>query len=88
MTESVDTRRRRKVRQGLVTSDKMDKTVTVLLERRFAHAVYSKQITRTTKLKARNDKGAKEGDVVRIMETRPVAKTVRWRVVEIVTRAK
>ena len=84
-------RLRRKVRTGTVTSDKMDKTVTVMLVRRYAHPVYGKQVTRTKKLKARNlegDKGAKAGDTVRIMETRPLAKTVRWRVTEVVERAK
>jgi small subunit ribosomal protein S17 len=81
-------RTRRKVRQGVVTSDKMQKTVTVSLVRRYAHPVYGKQVTRTKKVKARNDHGAKEGDTVRIMETRPLAKTVRWRVVEVVERAK
>jgi small subunit ribosomal protein S17 len=66
----------------------MTKTVTVLLERRFAHPQYGKRVTRTTRLKARNELGAREGDVVRIMETRPLAKTVRWRVAEILERAK
>jgi small subunit ribosomal protein S17 len=78
----------RKVRTGLVTSDKMEKTVTVEIVRRYAHPVYNKQVTRTKKLKARNELGAKAGDTVRIMETRPIAKTVCWRVTEIVERAK
>jgi small subunit ribosomal protein S17 len=82
------TRARRKVRQGIVTSDKMQKTVTVSLLRRYAHPVYGKQVTRTKKVKARNDLDAKAGDTVRIMETRPLAKTVCWRVVEVVERAK
>jgi small subunit ribosomal protein S17 len=84
-------RTRRKVRTGTVTSDKMDKTVTVSLVRRYAHPVYGKQVTRTKKVKARNLEGetaAKAGDTVRLMETRPFAKTVRWRVTEIVERAK
>jgi len=81
-------RARRKVRQGVVTSDKMQKTVTVALTRRYAHAVYGKQVTRTKTVKARNEVEAKAGDTVRIMETRPLAKTVNWRVVEIVERAK
>ncbi len=81
-------RGRRKVRQGVVTSDKMQKTVVVSLVRRYAHPVYGKQVTRTKKVKARNELGARAGDTVRIMETRPLAKTVRWRVVEIVERAK
>ena len=82
------TRRRRKTRQGLVSSDKMTKTVTVVLTRQYAHAAYGKQMTRTKKVKARNDMGAQTGDTVRIMETRPLAKTVCWRVVEIVLKAK
>ena len=81
-------RTRRKVRMGVVTSDKMQKTVTVSLVRRFAHPAYGKQVTRTKKVKARNDLDAKSGDTVRIMETRPLAKTVNWRVTEIVERAK
>ena len=81
-------RLRRKVRTGVVTSDKMTKTVTVVLERRFAHPVYGKQITRSKSVKARNEKDARLGDTVRIMETRPIAKTVCWRVVEVVERAK
>jgi small subunit ribosomal protein S17 len=81
-------RARRKIRTGVVTSDKMDKTVTVSLVRRYAHPVYGKQVTRTKKIKARNEQGAKAGDTVRIMETRPLAKTVRWRVVEVLQRAK
>jgi small subunit ribosomal protein S17 len=81
----------RKTRAGVVTSDKMNKTVTVSLVRRYAHPVYGKQVTRTKKVKARNLEGAdaaRAGDTVRIMETRPLAKTVRWRVTEIVERAK
>jgi small subunit ribosomal protein S17 len=84
-------RARRKVRTGLVTSDKMAKTVTVTLTRRYAHPVYGKQVTRSKKVKARNlegEQGARAGDTVRIMETRPIAKTVNWRVTEVVERAK
>ena len=89
MAEQTDApRTRRKMRMGIVTSDKMEKTVTVSLVRRFAHPVYGKQITRTKKVKARDEHGAKTGDTVRIMETRPLAKTVNWRVTEIVERAK
>jgi small subunit ribosomal protein S17 len=58
------------------------------MERRFAHPVYGKQITRSKSVKARNEVGARTGDTVRIMETRPLAKTVNWRVVEVVERAK
>jgi len=81
-------RNRRKSRTGVVVSDKMTRTVTVLLERRYAHPAYGKRVTRSTRFKARNDLGAREGDLVRIMETRPLAKTVCWRVCEILQRAK
>ena len=84
-------RARRKVRTGVVTSDKMTKTVTVTLVRRYAHPVYGKQVTRSKKVKARNlegEPGARAGDTVRIMETRPLAKTVNWRVTQVVERAK
>jgi len=67
----------------------MQKTVVVRLERRFAHPRYGKMVTRSTKVKAHDEQNdAKTGDTVRIMETRPLAKTVRWRVTEIVERAK
>ena len=88
MPEQAKTRRARKSRTGVVTSDKMTKTVSVVMERRFAHPVYGKQITRSKSVKARNEVGARTGDTVRIMETRPLAKTVSWRVVEILERAK
>jgi len=89
--QGTQSRTRRKQRTGVVTSDKMDKTVTVSLVRRFAHPMYGKQVTRTKKVKARNLEGeaaAKSGDTVRLMETRPLAKTVCWRVTEVVERAK
>lgn len=88
MPDEMKVRRSRKTRTGVVTSDKMTKTVSVVMERRFAHPVYGKQITRSKSVKARNEVGAKTGDTVRIMETRPLAKTVNWRVVEVVERAK
>ncbi|MGQ0704369.1 MAG: 30S ribosomal protein S17 [Gemmatimonadales bacterium] len=87
-TETEKPRHQRKSRTGVVSSDKMSKTVSVLLERRFAHPVYGKQITRSKKVLARNDLGARAGDTVRIMETRPLSKRVRWRVDEIVERAR
>jgi small subunit ribosomal protein S17 len=87
-TKTEAPRTRRKVRMGVVSSDKMQKTVTVTLVRRYTHPVYGKQVTRTKKVKARNEMEAKTGDTVRIMETRPLAKTVNWRVTEIVERAK
>jgi len=87
MTET--TRSERKTRIGTVVSDKMDKTVVVAVERQVAHKLYGKQLIRTKKYHAHDeDNDAREGDVVRIMETRPLSKTKRWRLVEIVTRAK
>jgi len=79
----------RKTRVGLVVSDKMQKTVVVAIERRVPHPVYGKMMTRTTRLKAHDEENqAKAGDTVRIMETRPMSKDKRWRLVEIVSRAK
>jgi small subunit ribosomal protein S17 len=82
-------RRSRKTRLGVVVSDKMQKTVVVAVERRVPHPVYGKMVTRTTKFKAHDEENAsKVGDRVRIMETRPLSKDKRWRVVEIVERAR
>ena len=79
----------RKVREGVVVSDKMQKTVVVAVERRVPHPVYGKMVTRTKKFKAHDEENtAKAGDRVRIMETRPLSKDKRWRVVEIVERAR
>ena len=79
----------RKVRVGIVVSDKMQKTVVVRIERRFAHPQYGKIVKRYTKVKAHDEANdAKAGDTVRIMETRPLSKDKRWRVVEIVDRAR
>ena len=78
----------RKVRTGVVLKDKMQKTVTVVMVRRYAHALYGKQVLRTKKVAAHDELGAKAGDTVRIVETRPLSKTKRWRVVEIVERAR
>jgi small subunit ribosomal protein S17 len=82
------TRGRRKLRTGVVLSSKMQKTVTVTLTRRFPHPLYGKQMVRTKHVHAHDEQGAKAGDTVRIMETRPLSKTKRWRVVEIVERAR
>ncbi len=82
-------RNTRKTREGLVVSDKMDKTVVVSVEDRVKHALYGKVMRRTSKLKAhdeQNDCGI--GDRVLIMETRPLSATKRWRVVEVLERAK
>jgi small subunit ribosomal protein S17 len=79
----------RKVREGLVVSDKMQKTVVVEVEDRVKHALYGKVIRRTTKLKAHDESNEVGiGDRVLIMETRPLSATKRWRVVEIVEKAK
>ena len=79
----------RKTRIGLVVSDKMEKTVVVSIERRVQHPVYGKMVRRTKRLKAHDEQNdAKTGDTVRIMETRPMSRDKRWRVVEIVERAR
>ncbi len=79
----------RKVREGLVVSDKMDKTVVVSVEDRVKHALYGKVMRRTSKLKAHDEQNScGVGDRVLIMETRPLSATKRWRVVEIMERAK
>jgi small subunit ribosomal protein S17 len=87
--ESATTRNARKTRTGVVVSDKMQKTVVVSVERRVPHPVYGKMVTRSKKYKAHDEENsAKVGDRVRIMETRPLSKDKRWRVVEIVERAR
>jgi small subunit ribosomal protein S17 len=79
----------RKVREGLVVSDKMDKTVVVVVEDRVKHALYGKVMRRTSKLKAHDEQNeCGIGDRVQIMETRPLSATKRWRVVSIVEKAK
>ncbi len=83
------TRGERKIRQGVVISDKMDKTVVVLVERRTTHPLYRKTVTRSEKYHAHDESNdVNVGDSVRIAETRPLSKTKRWRVVEIIERAK
>jgi small subunit ribosomal protein S17 len=83
------TRNDRKVREGLVVSDKMDKTVVVAVENRFKHRLYGKVVRRTSRLKAHDEQNACGiGDRVLLMETRPSSKTKRWRVVEILEKAK
>ena len=87
--QSTAERNARKSRTGLVVSDKMDKTVVVAIERRVPHPVYGKMMTLTTRLKAHDEENsAKAGDTVRIMETRPMSKDKRWRLIEIVQRAR
>lgn len=82
-------RNERKMKIGLVTSDKMDKTITVAVQRKIKHPVYGKFINKTTKFAAHDETNdANPGDRVRIMETRPLSKRKRWRLVEIIERAK
>src|SRR5215211_3260778 len=88
-TAAAEHRNARKTRIGLVVSDKMQKTVVVAVERRVPHPAYGKMVTRSKKFKAHDEENsAKVGDRVRIMETRPLSKDKRWRVVEIVERAR
>jgi small subunit ribosomal protein S17 len=82
-------RNARKVREGLVVSDKMDKTVVVAVEDRFKHPLYGKVVRRTSKLKAHDEANSCGiGDRVLLMETKPLSATKRWRVVEILEKAK
>ncbi len=82
-------RLRRKIRTGVVVSAQNDKTVTVLVERQFAHPLYTKQVRKTKKYRAHDEKNEyKTGDVVRITETRPLSKTKRWRVIELLERSE
>ena len=79
----------RKTRTGVVTSNKMAKTITVSVERRVKHPIYGKFVKKTTKFHAHDEKNeCTIGDTVRIMETRPLSKTKRWRLVEVVEKAK
>ena len=82
-------RNRRKTRVGTVVSDKMAKTVVVRVERRYAHPLYGKQVTRSKKYHAHDENNEyRIGDTVRIMETRPLSKLKRWRVTEVIERAR
>jgi small subunit ribosomal protein S17 len=82
-------RKIRKTKTGVVSSDKMEKTITVAVERKVKHPIYGKFVKKTTKFHAHDENNeAKPGDVVRIMETRPLSKTKRWRLVEILEKAK
>ena len=82
-------RPRRKVRTGVVVSDAMDKTVLVRIDRKVRHSLYGKTVRRSSKLAAHDEQNdAHVGDTVRVIETRPLSKSKRWRVVEIVERAK
>jgi small subunit ribosomal protein S17 len=87
-TEKTVTDKSRRTIEGRVVSNKMQKTVTVLLERQVQHPLYGKIVRRSTKVHAHDENGqCKEGDVVRIAECRPLSKTKNWRVIEVVARA-
>jgi small subunit ribosomal protein S17 len=89
MSENETARERRKVREGYVVSDKMDKTVVVAVEDRVKHRLYGKVLRQTSRLKAHDEANrAGVGDRVRIMETRPLSATKRWRLVDIIEKAK
>ena len=90
MTEQTTADRRlRKQRTGVVTSAKMEKTITVLIERKIKHPIYGKYMKKSKKFTAHDEKNdCNEGDTVRITETRPLSKNKRWRLVEILERAK
>lgn len=85
----METRNLRKSRIGVVASTKMDKTISVLVERRLQHPLYGKFLKKSTKFLAHDEKNeCTEGDTVRIMETRPLSKRKRWRLVEVIEKAK
>jgi len=87
--EQQDERNRRKTRTGVIVSDKGDKPVVVKVERRYAHPLYGKQVTRTKKYHAHDENNEYHvGDTVRITETRPLSKLKRWRVSELIERAR
>lgn len=87
--EGIAERNDRKERVGVVKSDKMDKTITVSVRRQMKHPMYGKYLERSSKFMAHDEENdANEGDTVRIMETRPISKNKRWRLVEVLERAK
>lgn len=87
--ETVTSRGVRKKREGIVVSDAMDKTIVIRIERRVRHPVYGKELTRFTKLHVHDEKNeAHVGDLVRVVETRPVSRLKRWRLEEVLRRAK
>lgn len=89
MSEVTNIRGRRKTRTGLVTSNKMDKTITISVERKVKHPIYGKFLKKTTKFMAHDEKNeCSIGDIVKIMETRPLSKNKCWRLVEVVEKVK
>jgi small subunit ribosomal protein S17 len=87
-TTENEARSRRKVREGLVVSNKMDKTVVVKIERRVQHPLYGKVVIRSNRFKAHDELGCDQGDRVEIMETRPLSRHKRWRVTRILEKVK
>ncbi len=85
---TAEPRTRRKVREGVVVSDRMEKTVVVLIQEQKPHPLYKKVVRHTTRMKAHDESGAGVGDRVRIAETKPLSKEKRWRVSEILEKAK
>ena len=83
-----ETQKSQRTIEGRVVSNKMQKTVTVLLERQVQHPLYGKIVRRSTKVHAHDEMSCKEGDLVRIVECRPISKTKNWKVVEVVSRAQ
>ena len=89
MAEATTTRNLRKERVGVVTSNKMNKTITVAVERKMKHPIYGKFVKKTNKFHAHDEKNeCSIGDIVKIMESRPLSKTKRWRLVEVVEKVK
>ena len=89
MSETITNRNLRKVRIGKVVSDKMDKSIVVSVERRVKHAIYGKYVKKSSRFMAHDEQNeCGVGDTVRIMETRPMSKRKRWRLVEIIEKAK
>jgi small subunit ribosomal protein S17 len=87
--EVVDSRKNKKQRVGIVTSTKMDKTITISVERKLRHPIYGKFVKKSTKFMAHDEKNeCNEGDTVRIIESRPLSARKRWKLVEILERAK
>ncbi len=87
--KKMEERNLRKTRTGVVTGNKMDKTITVAIERKVKHPIYGKFVKKTSKFHAHDEKNeCTVGDTVKIMETRPLSKTKRWRLVEVVEKAK
>ncbi len=88
-TQNTEARNLRKIRIGVVTSNKMAKTITVAVERKVKHPIYGKFVKKTTRFHAHDEKNeCSIGDTVRIMETRPLSKTKRWRLMEVVEKVK